>query len=97
MSVDKRSCCQRGLFIEPTVAPDGKAAHEPGCSQLQQGDYFTCAGCCGAVLQRAAFDDRHGYCDKCNPLRMVEVKLPAALVDFAKVLWNVWLKKGDKP
>lgn len=92
--VDKRNCCQRGLFVEPVIAPDGKAAHEPGCPELQQGDYFTCAGHCGQVLKAAAFDDRHSYCDKCNPLRMVEVKLPAYVVEIAKAAWNAFRRKA---
>lgn len=100
-----RACCHKGLYYEPIVAPDGTLAHAPHCKNVKAGEYIACAGCATLILEPSDVTfDKHGqfgelrwYCPKCDPLRMVDVRVPAALVEVVSVLWDKWKNRKKKP
>lgn len=91
-----RDCCHRGNYYQPHTAPDGTYAHAPHCRNVKHGEYVACAGSCGELMRRDdnMFDGpgAFGYCDKCNPMAMVDVRLPKVLVDVGRAGLD-WLKR----
>ena len=93
------ACCHKGNFYEPRVAPDKTLAHAPGCRQAQLGEYVCCSGSCGGFILVTRERDGAaalGYCDSCNPLRMVDVKVPAVVLDALVALRDTLFGKGKK-